>query len=372
MRILQICTDFEPSDIQRHVLDLGRYFEIRGHTVVLSGGAATRGPSKDDASILDLEMRKITESGGSLFRRTANLLPVAKKLRRALKKHRVELIHAHETAPLIVAKLASIGMDIPVIYTFHGTVPARFAGVARTARSCADLTISPSQTSLDALTARGLRQERTRHIGLSVRPLPPIPSGDVARLRAELLGSEGRFLISSLSRMSPQNGIDMMIEVARKISDQRRDVIFAIGGQGPLSDMVQNWADITGVSGNVRILGAVEDVAPVLAASDLFLLTSRWEAFPLSIAEAFQCALPVVATDCGGIKELVGPEVGVVLPVGDTIAIADAVLELIENPDLRRQKSNNARDLSQQARFSPDAVHRQLEDIYQDLLTARK
>lgn len=371
MRILQICTNFRPGGIQRHVLDLSQDMRERGHSVVLAGDHGAWCPEDNASNFEHLGLSKIAAGDGGLLKRVSEILPVAKKLRQVLKKHRIELIHAHETAPAIVAKLATSGLNIPIIFTYHGSEPDREASVARTAKRCADMTVSPSRTSLESLISKGLPREKAQVIGLGVHNLPEVSATDVAALRKSLLGETGRFLIASLSRLDQQKGIDMMIEVARKISDIRKDVVFAIGGHGPLSNIVENWAEVAGVSENVKFLGPVSDVASVLRASDLYLLTSRWEALPISIVEAFQSSLPVIATDCGGVKELVDPSVGVVLQVGDTNAIAQAVLDLIDNPAKREEMSKNALELSKKARFSPDAVHKNFELFYLEMIGSK-
>jgi glycosyltransferase involved in cell wall biosynthesis len=350
------------------VLDLTAFLREADHRVVLAGDRGDWCPPENDTDYVHLALDDIAASGGSVFRRMSEILPVARRLRRALRRHSIQLVHAHETAPCILARLATMGLNIPVVFTYHGSEPNRVASVARTARRCADLTISPSRTSLDHLIAKGLAREKTRVIGLGVHRLPQVAPDTVAARRRDLLGENGKFLIASLSRLAPQKGIDMMIEVARKISDQRDDVVFAIGGHGPLSDIVQSWTEITGVSDNVKFLGLVSDVASVLAASDICLLTSRWEALPISIVEAFQAGLPVVATDCGGVRELVSPEVGVVLQVADTNAIAAAIIDLLDNPDRRRQMGAAAQALSLKERFSPPAVHQSFAELYAGLI----
>ncbi len=370
MQILQINTNFMPGGIQRHVLDLTSFLREQGHRVVLAGDNGDWCPPQGDADFVHLALDGIAASGGSMFKRMSEILPVARRLRQALKRDSIELVHAHETAPCILAKMATMGLNIPVVFTYHGSEPDRVASVARTAKRCADLTISPSRTSLDHLIAKGLAADMTRVIGLGVHDLAPVSRKTVATRRRELLGENGKYLIASLSRLDPQKGIDMMIEVARKVSDRRDDVVFAIGGHGPLSDIVQSWTEITGVSQNVKFLGPVSDVASVLSASDLYLLTSRWEALPISIVEAFRSGLPVVATDCGGVRELVQSDVGVVLPVADTNAIANSILELLDNDDLRQNMGRAALELSRSDRFSPHAVHQSFEDMYAGIIKA--
>lgn len=105
-----------------------------------------------------------------------------------------------------------------------------------------------------------------------------------------------------------------------------------------------------------------------MAAADFMLLTSRWEALPISIVEAFHAGLPVIATDCGGVSELVSERVGRLCPVGDVEGLAAAVLELAENEGLRKTLGANARALAREERFDPDHVHARIEQLYRQML----
>ncbi len=370
MRIMQVCTNFLPGGIQRHVLDLTADLRGRGHQVTLAGDQGDWG---GDAlgDHLALGLGAVAGTGGAVWRRVAALWPAVRTLRRAIRVRRVELVHAHETTPLLVAWLATLGLNIPVVMTFHGSAPEREASVARLAGWCADLTISPSRTSLEALIGKGLARARTAHIELGIAPMPPVAAGEVAALRQALLGPKGQVLILSLSRLQPQKGIDVMIEVARQVCAARPDVVFAIAGKGPQRAAAEGWAETAGVADKVRFLGAISTVPQHLAASDLFLLTSRWEALPISIVEAFRARLPVIATDCGGVKELVDDPVGALLPVGDAAGIAAAVLALVNDPALRRQKGAAALARSGEDRFDPAMVHARFEATYARLIAAR-
>lgn len=367
MRILQVCTNFLPGGIQRHVLDLTAYLRDQGHQVTLAGDAGDWGGVDDPDRIL-LPLGKVAGTGGSALRRAAALVPVALTLRRQIRARRIELVHSHETAPALVARLATAGMRLPRLMTFHGSAPDREASVARTGRHCADLTISPSKTSLDSLIAKGLPRERTRHLGLGIVPMPVLDPAAVAGLRHELLGPEGRYLILSLSRLQPQKGIDVMVEVARRVTSQAPGVVFAIAGKGPLLEQAQGWARDAGVAAHFRFLGPVSTVPLHLAAADLFLLTSRWEALPISIVEAFRAGLPAIATDCGGVRELIDATVGALLPVGDAAGIAGAILAMIADPAMAKRKAAAALARSAEPRFDPATVHAAFAALYAGMI----
>lgn len=367
MRILQLPTNFRPGGIQRHVLDLTAYLRAQGHSVTLAGDGGDWARVGSDPDHLHLGLNDVAEIGGSLPRRLAALPLRVAALRRILRKRRIEVIHAHETAPALVAHLARLGLGIPLVMTFHGSAPDREASVARLGRRCADLVISPSRTAIEALIAKGLPAAKARVLGLGIAPFPAVDPADAAQLRADLLAGQAGPLILSLSRLQPQKGIDIMIEVAARVVARHPGAVFAVAGAGPLDGTVQQWAAAAGVAGNMRFLGPVSTVPLHLKAADIFLLTSRWENLPISIAEAFRAGLPVIATDCGGVRELVDDAVGTLCPVGDVAGLTQALCTLIENPDLRRAKASAALQRSAEPRFDPDSVHAAFLATYESL-----
>jgi glycosyltransferase involved in cell wall biosynthesis len=369
MRILQICTNFRPGGIQRHVLDMTADLRARGHQMILAGDAGDWAGQAQSGEFIALSLNDVAGvAGGGAAKRLLSLWREASRLRHALRDHPVDLIHAHETAPALIARAATFGRRIPIVMTYHGAAPSREASVARIGRRCADLVISPSATSLKALIAKGLPEARTMVIGLGIVKAPEQDKHAVTSLRASLLKGLPGPLIISLSRLSDQKGIDIMIDVAGRVVTEHPGAVFAVAGGGPLVGVVQGWAEKAGVAANMRFLGPISTVPLHLQASDMFLLTSRWENLPISIVEAFRAGLPVIATDCGGVRELVDDTVGALLPVGDAQGISRAVIDLIEDKGTRSRKADAARHLSQDARFDPTTVHARFEQTYQSLI----
>lgn len=371
MRILQICTNFWPGGIQRHVLDLTHWLRERGHEVHLSGDHGKWSQQDIDPQYFHMPLNGVAGKGASMPARVATLARTAWTLRREIRARGIELIHAHETAPALVAYLATRGMDIPIAMTYHGSAPSREASVAKTAMRCADLTISPSKTSLDHLIGHGLSADKTRVIGLGIKPMPDVVPAEAEARRAELLDGKTGPLIFSLSRLDPQKGIDVMIDVAKSVTARHPEAVFVVAGGGPLDGKVQDWAEKAGVAEAFRFIGPIDTVPLHLVAADIFLLTSRWENLPISIVEAFRAGLPVVATDCGGVRELVDDSVGTLCAVEDVAGIAAALSALMSDPDMRAAKGKAALTLSTSDRFLPDAVHANFEDVYRQLIASR-
>lgn len=372
VRILQFCTNFPASGgIQTHVRDLSAWLGAHGHDITFAGVPGASANPQTSPGFISLPMEQISEmkyQSLPLYRRLHALFCAARTLRRALKSNPVDLIHTHETAPALVARLASLGLSIPVLMTFHGSAPERIPSAARIARRCADLTISPSRISLDAMIAHGVDPRKARQLGLGIKPQPPQDPGTVADLRDRYLRGKTGTVIFSPSRLDPQKGIDIMIEVAGRVRARHPDTVFVIAGTGPLDGEVQQWAQAAGQGEAMHFLGSVDTVPLHLAASDIFLLTSRWEALPISIVEAFRAGRPVIATDCGGVRELVDDEVGTLCAVEDVEGLTAAILELIETPDLRASKGQAALARSAEDRFDPDAVHASFAATYAEMI----
>jgi glycosyltransferase involved in cell wall biosynthesis len=369
MRVLQLCTDFRAGGIQRHVLDLTDTLRERGHRVFLAGTAGDWMQKGDDADFLALDLDGVAEAGGALPRRLSNAASAALRLRAFLRRERIQLIHAHESAPALVASLAAIGTTVPTVVTYHGAEPGRVALFGRIARFAARRIIATCHRSADELReAGGVPAAMITVIGMGVGGRPPVDVATRQRLRAELLGAGGRRLVVSVARLAHQKGIDVLVEVVRRTSAERGDIRYVVVGDGPLRDDVTRWVAAAGVERYVTVTGLSNRPHEYLAAGDAFLFASRWEALPIAIVEAFQAGLPVIATDAGGTRELVDDSVGKVVAIGDVGALSGQVLAILADDGLRVRLSENALERARERRFSPGYIHGQVERLYADVL----
>ena len=190
-------------------------------------------------------------------------------------------------------------------------------------------------------------------IGLGIEPRPQVDEATRQRVRARHLGSEGRRLVVTVARLAHQKGIDVLVEVVRRIAARRGDVRFIVVGYGPLRNDVERWIAHAGVERFLTLVGYDERPQEHLAAADLFVLPSRWEGLPVTIVEAFREGLPVVATDAGGVREFVDETVGRVVAIGDVDALADCIDAICTDDALRSRLAANARLRGGERRFSP-------------------
>ncbi|TMV07046.1 glycosyltransferase family 4 protein [Ruegeria sediminis] len=370
LNIIEMGTQFGMGGISKHILGLTEWLRAHDHRVTLAGTADIWAGPDQEAEFLELPTRYVAADGGSVANRMRHAAIAAWRLRRWLAANPADLIHCHESAPALVANLARVGRRVPVVVTYHGSEPDRIAAFGGIAAKC-DLVITPSHRSAEDLASIGkVPREKLRVIGLGVAQPPNDSADEIAGLRAELLG-DGERLIVTLARLQPQKGIDILIDCVARMKNSHPGYRFVVAGDGPDEAMLHARAQEKGLGKHLRFIGRTDAPIRLLRAADLFLLTSRWEALPFTIAEAFQAGTPAVAAACSGVVELIDGRVGAVVPIGDVDAICAAVAEILSDEPRRRNMAENALERSREDRFNPDWVHRQFEKTYYELARAQ-
>lgn len=366
LHVMQLGTLLGVGGITRHMVALTGALRAQGHRVSYAGSPDAWVNSASEADFLDLPIRHVSSEGGALPRRIWAMATAAWRLRRWLKRNPVDLLHAHDSAPALVANLARKGLGIPLIVTYHGSEPERVAAFGRIARGC-DLVVTPSHRAADDLaTVGGVPRARLKVLGLGVNPPPAVSDADVADLRRTLLG-DGERLIVTIARLTHQKGIDVLIDCVARLKADHPGWRLVVAGDGFQEAALRALAEQRGVLTHLTFLGRTSEPHKLLRAADLFLLTSRWEALPFTIVEAFQAGTPAVATACSGVVELIDDTVGRVVPVGDVPAICAAVEWVLSDEPRRRTLSAAALKRAREDRFNPDWIHPQFEKLYLSL-----
>ena len=145
---------------------------------------------------------------------------------------------------------------------------------------------------------------------------------------------------------------------------------FDLVGDGPLETAVRKLVQRLGLEDRVRLLGFRRDVSELIAFSQVFVLSSRSEAFPYSILEAMRAAVPVVATDVGGIREAVTPgETGLLSPVGDPDALQSNLRRLINDSQMRKRMGDAGRQ-RYLSHFTFEKMRANTFVLYREVLSA--
>ncbi|MFV0130592.1 glycosyltransferase family 4 protein [Streptomyces sp. HMX112] len=246
-----------------------------------------------------------------------------------------DVVHAHGLHAAVGAGLALGRRPVPLVVTWHTRTPAegaraRLAGLMeRRAVSAAAVVLGASSELVDRARGRGARDARLGPIALPApRPGTDLPDG---KARAEL-GLMDRPLVMAVGSLEPHRGYGTLLDASRRWLGHDPVPLVAVAGEGRRRAALQRRIDAEELP--VRLLGRRDDVTALLAAADVAVLPSRWEARALFAQEALRLGVPLVATAVGGVPELVG-DAAVLVPYGDAPALAAAVSGLLADPARR-------------------------------------
>jgi len=178
-------------------------------------------------------------------------------------------------------------------------------------------------------------------------------------------------VIAAAGRLAPGKRFDLLVEAFSAVAAKEPDWELRIYGGGAERDRLRALIDGLGLSGRARLMGARTPIEPELAKASLLVSSSEAESFGMTLVEAMRCGVPVISTDCPlGPAEIITDGVdGRLVPVGDTRALAEAMVDLIEDPAWRRTMARAA--LTSAHRFDPTPIVARYETLFTDLTTTR-
>lgn len=238
---------------------------------------------------------------------------------------------------IIGIRLAGRHAIVANVHLPAGFDTPRKARMTRLAASMCTAVVTHSRQLRDMLVGAGIPASRIRVIPNGIRPPAVVPR---PAARAALgLGDEA-FVVGVMARLHEIKGIDVLLEAMRSVDG----AVLLIAGDGPERCSLEAQA-ARGLPGRARFIGLhTGDPGEVLAALDVLALPSRLEGFPVTLVEAAFCGVPSVATDVGGVRELVEHGVsGLVVPPEDSPALAAAIRELRADPALAQRLGAAAR-----------------------------
>jgi N-acetyl-alpha-D-glucosaminyl L-malate synthase BshA len=321
---------------------------------------------------------EVTVPAYPLFQYPPYSLALASQMADAVRNHSIELLHVHYAIPhAISAYLAReiLGGVPKLVVTLHGT-DITVVGADPSFLPIARLGIERA----DAVTAvsRSLAQETHDRLGVT-REIDVIPNfvdatrcdADFAAAHRRRLSPDGAPLLVHASNFRPVKRIMDVLEVFRQVHAELPSHL-ALVGDGPERPPAEKFARDAGIAHRVEFLGNVTPVEGVLGAGDLFLLPSNEESFGLAALEAMACGVPVIASNAGGLPELIAHgEGGWVFPIGDTAAMAAQAIALLRDPgELARQRRLAHRRAVEH--FSTGPVVDAYEAVYRRLLAPRQ
>jgi glycosyltransferase involved in cell wall biosynthesis len=204
--------------------------------------------------------------------------------------------------------------------------------------------------------------------GVDLKALEPSRSREATR---EALGIDLTApVLLSLGALSEEKDPLAHVAIGARVAEGVPELIHLVIGDGPLRDRAEREAREHGMGRSTRFLGSRDDVADLLAASDVLLLASRTEGMPACVIEAGVAGLPVAGFAIAGVPEaVVSGETGVLVAPGDRDALAAAVTPLLRDAELRRRLGDQARDRCR-ALFDIRAVAPRYLELYESVAAA--
>lgn len=260
------------------------------------------------------------------------------RLSRLLRKIRPNVLHMHNETAMCYGTMAGLVARVPIlIYTEHdGVFP----------RSWLSRQINPllvRRLTHAVAVSEAVRGLWCRMDSIPVHRVAVIPNG-VPDLSLPQRPLSGGFVIGSVGRLSPEKGMDVLMEAFALVRSASVEARLVVIGDGSDRSSLEATARRLNIEGSVEMPGFRSDVAGFLSHFTVFVLASRSEGLPLAILEAMSAGLPVVASTVGGIPEAITHEEnGLLVPPDDPQALSKAIIRLADDQDLRQRLGKAAR-----------------------------
>ncbi|MEU9095574.1 glycosyltransferase family 4 protein [Streptomyces sp. NPDC048428] len=248
-----------------------------------------------------------------------------------------DVVHAHGLHAAVRAALALGGRQVPLVMTWHARAHAEGARrrllhlLERRAARAASVVLGTSSDLVDRARRRGARDARLAPVAVPAPRAPaPVPE---SKVRAEL-GAVERPLIVAVGSLVPHHGYGTLLDAARMWRRLDPVPLLVIAGEGRERAALRRRIKAEDLP--VSLIGSRTDVPELLAAADLVVLPSRWEARSVLAQEALRIGVPLVATAVGGVPELVG-DAAELVPYANAEALARAVARLLGDPAERER-----------------------------------
>lgn len=352
--------------------ELGKQLARRGHEVHF---ITYERPFKLNKFYENVYFHEVEEIQYPVFKYNPYTLALANKIVALTRHFELDLVHVHYAMPHSISAFLAKQMlkerNLPVVTTLHGT----------------DITLVGAQEEFYEITRLGIEvsdgvtavsnalTKETREIFKIEQEIETIYNFidpdeywrmRIPSLRYKIAKPEEK-IIMHISNFRPVKRICDVVKTFNRVVKEIPAKLLLIG-DGPDAAAVEKYAEQAGLGDKIMFLGKQESVVELLSLADLFLLPSEKESFGLVALEAMACEVPVIASDVGGIPEVVEDGLcGYLHPVGDVEGMADKAVKILQDDDLRLQMARRARQTAVE-RFNVNLVIPQYEQYYQKII----
>jgi glycosyltransferase involved in cell wall biosynthesis len=306
----------------------------------------------------------------------------ALRFHRLLRARRVDVVHTHNAFHGIAGRFAARAARVPVVaQTVHNwwyLDPAQSRGsrpyrlLERLAARCSDAVFFINRDDHERALRERIVADAKRHFignGIDVAGFgAEVARVDRTAVRGELGIDATAPVVTMIARLEPPKDHDQMLDAFSRVRRELPAARLLLAGYGMRRDAIVARAQSAGLDGSVSFLGYRDDIAALVAASDVVALASRQEGFGRALVEAMVGGVPVVGTDVVGIRDVIRDgETGLLVPPGDADALAAALLRLLRDGALRASLAERARCYAEEHFDERDAARR-IAAVYRELL----
>jgi len=350
--------------------ELGNELARRGHEIhVLS----YRVPFRMDSENSRIHYHEVELKEYPLFPHPLITVEITARLVEVIERHSLDLVHVHYALPNSVSALLAremAGRSVKIITTVHGTDitiwgrDKSLQPVIRYSLEKSDLVTAVSESlRREAVEILGVEKEIHTIYNFIDTGVYRRSGGEKLRLK---LAPGGEKIVLHVSNFRPVKRIPDLLHAFALLQETNRDVVLALAGDGVERNRVAELSEKLGLKERVRFLGIRKNMVPLFSAADLFVLPSEKESFGLAALEAMACSVPVIATNTGGLPELVDHgQNGFLVPVGDRRALCEAMRELLDDDSLRGRFARNSREKAKL--FSSEVIIPRYEALYRGI-----
>lgn len=368
MKVMAVVAEMGSGGAEAVVLELTTGLVGRGFDVVVASAGGRR-----DAAVRASGGRTATVPLAG--RSVVGVVRAQRTLRRLSAQEQPDVIHAHNVGATLSARLATSRRFAalpggaqqqrpPLLTTFHGVAAGDYARAAQVLDRCSDHVVAVHQQVAERLRGAGLRRAPLTVVSNAIS-IPPSVARDTARTELGLPRDVPVALCAA--RLVRQKRHDVLLDAWSRLPGKP---VLLLAGTGELAAEVARDVVRRGLQDRVRLLGERDDVPLLLAAADVFVLSSDWEGLPIALLEAMAAGVPVVATEVDGVGEALGDRAARLVPPGDPVALSAALAAVLGDAGLRTAMSAAGRQRATQ-RWSAPAMVEAYCSTYAELLRSR-